>query len=152
MAGNLNNQVVEQSFDESYWKFSWNEINPPLKSYKENNADMELAMIILDFKNSDAYATVKLLGDTGYTLSEWFIFPLKLRFCEKVTKFLRNHHLRFDCVYCIIQPKNRTSENTSSVHWVLIWRGRFTSCFSKLFRLLVRKNCSSDREKHLKNH
>ena len=47
------------------------EINPPLiKSYKENNPDMDLAMVILDFKNSDVYARVKLLGDTGHSLSE----------------------------------------------------------------------------------
>ena len=52
------------------------EINPTLiKSYKENNPDMDLAMVILDFKNSDAYARVKLLGDTGYSLSEWFDLP-----------------------------------------------------------------------------
>ena len=52
------------------------EINPPLiKSYKENNPDMDLAMVILDFKNSDVYARVKLLGDTGHSLSEWSTLP-----------------------------------------------------------------------------
>ena len=50
---------------------------PPLKSYKENNPDMDLAMVIMDFKNSDVYARVKLLGDTELKVPTQFVLKVK---------------------------------------------------------------------------
>ena len=53
------------------------EINPLLiKSYKENNTDMDLAMVIMEFKNSDVYARVKLLGDTELKVPTQFVLQV----------------------------------------------------------------------------
>ena len=76
-------------------------------------------------------------------------FSIKVEVVREGHKILWNHHLWFDCVYCsfVLWP----SQNIWTLINPKIWyhQGRFATCFSKLFRLLVRKNCSSEL---LKNH
>ena len=70
--------------------------NPPLKSYKENNPDMDLAMVIMDFKNSEVYARVKLLGDTELKVPTQFV--LQVIFNEIIALFVQfNQHVTTDC-------------------------------------------------------